>query len=85
MADQKTPEELAADAEAKAKAKAEADAAKAAKVKAAPAEDTITLRCEGAPWSGTLRIGVEEFVVTDGVVEVPARALQGAHQAGFRP
>lgn len=82
MADQKTPDEIAAEAAAKAQAEADAKAAKAAKAK--PAEDTTTLHFIGTPYSGTLRIGTEEFEVKDGAVDVPARALQGAQQAGFR-
>jgi hypothetical protein len=83
MADQKTPEELAAEAEAKARAEAEAKA-KAPKAKVAPAEDTITLHFEGAPYTGTLNIDAEELAVDEGTVKVPSRLVAAARQAGFK-
>lgn len=52
--------------------------------KEAPAEPTVELTFIGAPYSGHLVIGVEEFIVTDGKVSVPARLIDGASHAGFR-
>ncbi len=47
------------------------------------AEPVTELRFQGTPYSGHLVIGVEEFVVTDGKVSVPARLIDGARHAGF--
>jgi len=51
---------------------------------AAPADDTAQLRFIGAPYHGTLAIGVESFDVKDGKVSVPERLIAAAQQAGFR-
>lgn len=48
------------------------------------AEPTITLHFEGAPYTGTLMVGVEEMEVTDGTVKVPSRLVAAARQAGFK-
>lgn len=51
--------------------------------KAEKAEPMVALTFVGQPYSGHLVIGVEEFVVTDGKVSVPARLIDGARHAGF--
>jgi hypothetical protein len=76
MADQKTPEELADEAEAKAPAKATKTA------KQAP-QDMVKLTISPA-FNGTLNIDHSEYVVTDGVVEVPPWHVDAARSAGYR-
>ena len=49
-----------------------------------PSDDTAQLRFIGAPYHGTLAIGVESFDVKDGKVSVPERLIAAAQQAGFR-
>ena len=50
-----------------------------------PAEQPglVTLTFIGAPWSGTLTIGVVDYAIADGVVRVPAELVPAANQAGF--